>query len=205
MKFLVSGCSITQGAELNNGFANPENVKQSFSAYLAKRLDLELVNIALPGGSNEYIFHSIVDALEKHSDISNVLVVWTSPTRLYWKSHNRHFFVMPLWSSSMIDFNFKMHDARQGDVWITGDNKQIVDTLSGMHKFFVDNYFDVSELSIKTKHYDTCLQHLCQAKNIKYLGLDVSDITGCWDNQPRHPNAEEHKKISQFIFDKFYN
>jgi len=205
MKFLVSGCSITHGAELHNGFMSPENIKQSFSTALAKQLNLELINVALSGGSNEYIFHSVINALEQQNDIDRVLVVWTSHTRLYWKSHNRHYFVMPLWSSSMIDLeNFEMHDTQRGDVWITGDNRQIVDTLADMHKFFVDNYFDVNELSAKAKHYDTCLQHLCHAKNIKYLGLHVDDIANCWGRQPRHPNAEEHKKIAEFIFDKFY-
>ena len=58
-KLLVSGCSMTHGAELYNGFMHPENIKLSYSQHLANMLDCELINVALSAGSNEYIFHSI--------------------------------------------------------------------------------------------------------------------------------------------------
>ena len=204
-KLLVSGCSVTHGAELYNGFMSPENIKQSFSADLAKKLNLELINVALSGGSNEYIFHSIIDALENHQDIDRVLVVWTGPTRLYWKCNNRHYFILPSWASSMVDLeNFDMHDSQQNGVWITGDSDEIVQTLQHTHRFFVDHYFDNEESSKKMKHYDLCLTKLCSSLNIPYLSLNMSRIAWAWNNQPRHPTADEHLKISNYIYNTFY-
>lgn len=206
MKFLVSGCSFTHGAELVNGFMSPENIKQSFSAELATRLNLELVNVALSGGSNEYIFHSIINGIEKYPDVEKVLVVWTNWSRLYWKCNNRHYFMLPSWASSMIALeNLEMHDKQIGDLWVTGDNNQIVDTLLDAHKFFVDNYFDDTELLKKAANYELCLNNLCRQKNIHYSSLHANDIFKFLKVQPHHLTADEHKQAAQFIYNKFYN
>ena len=96
MKLLVSGCSVTHGAELHNGFMSTENIKQSFSAHLAEKLGLELINVALSGGSNEYIFHSAIQQIQQCSDISHVLIAWTSICRLCWKANGRYYFFLPI-------------------------------------------------------------------------------------------------------------
>lgn len=38
MKLLVSGCSVTHGYELYNGFMHPENIKLSYSQHLANNI-----------------------------------------------------------------------------------------------------------------------------------------------------------------------
>ena len=38
MKLLVSGCSVTHGCELYNGFMHPENIKLSYSQHLANNI-----------------------------------------------------------------------------------------------------------------------------------------------------------------------
>jgi hypothetical protein len=206
MKLLVSGCSITHGAELHNGFMSDENVKQSFSAHLAQQLDLQLVNVALSGGSNEYIFHSVVDAVTKHSDIAQVLVVWTSHLRLYWKAQGRHYFILPSWASSLIDLeNFVMHDKQKNNVWFTGDSDSIVDTLATSHKFFVEHYFDQTELLAKKTHYDLCLKQLCLNKNLSYRSLCIDDIFKFLNIRARHLTAEEHKITAKFLYEQYYS
>lgn len=206
MKLLVSGCSITHGAELHNGFMSNENIKQSFSAHLAKHLNLELINVALSGSSNEYIFHSVVDAITKHADITQVLVVWTFPSRLYWKSQARHYFVLPTWASSMIDLeNFVIHNKQKNNVWFTGDSDSIVDTLADSHKFFVEHYFDPAELLKKRTHYDLCLKQLCSNKSLSYHSLCVDDIFKFLNISPRHLTAEEHKHTAKFLYEQYYS
>jgi hypothetical protein len=85
MKLLVSGCSITHGAELYNNFMHPENIKKSYSAHLAKILDVDLINVAMSAASNEYIFHSLLEEIKKNNDLHSVIVMWTTSGRLYWK------------------------------------------------------------------------------------------------------------------------
>lgn len=206
MKLLVSGCSVTHGAELHTGFMSDKNVEQSFSAHLAKDLGLELINVALSGGSNEYIFHSVIDAITKHTDITQVLVVWTFPLRLHWKAQGRHYFILPSWASSMIDLeNFDMHDKRANNVWFTGDSDSIVDTLADSHKFFVEHYFDQSELLAKKTHYDLCLKQLCLNKSLSYHSLCVDDIFKFLNISPRHLTAEEHKSTAKFLYEQYYS
>ena len=206
MKLLVSGCSVTHGAELHNGFMSTENIKQSFSAHLAEKLGLELINVALSGGSNEYIFHSAIQQIQQCSDISHVLIAWTSICRLCWKANGRYYFFLPTWASSMKNLEqFKFHDRQSGMVWITGDNSEILDSLESSHKFFIEHYFDIKEMQNKTMHYNQAIEAICQIKGIKYHSITVDDIFNFLGSGAKHPNAVEHKKIAEFLYQTLYN
>lgn len=203
---LVSGCSITHGAELYNNFMHPNNIKLSFSQHLADRLKCNLLNVALSAGSNEYIFHSLMDNIDQQ-DIHSIIVLWTTTGRLYWKNKGRHYFFLGKFASSMIDpINFKMHDKRIGNCWFTGDNDDIVDKISDVHKFFVTDYFNNMEEQKKLIHYSKALISMCQTRNIKLISIDwnyISDI-GNWSEESRHPNANEHKQIADRIYRQYY-
>jgi hypothetical protein len=205
-KLLVSGCSITHGAELHNGFMHEENIKRSYSAYLSRALDTELVNIALSGASNEYIFHSIIDNLHTLDNIHSVVIMWTSPNRLYWKNQGRHWFMLPNWASSMQDpFNFKMHDRLVHGAWITGDNNQVVDELCNIYPFMVQNCFDHNEMTKKTVNYQQAIKAICDVKQIKLVQLNINDLLS---NQlmthMKHPSDSEHESIAKFILENYY-
>jgi hypothetical protein len=204
MKLLVSGCSMTHGAELYNNFMHPENIKLSYSQHLADRLNLELLNIALSASSNEYIFHSIIEELGKNNDIHSVVVMWTTTGRLYWKNKGRHYFFLGNFASSMIDpVNFEMHDLTVNDCWFTGDNDQIVSQISKFHKFVVTDYFDHNEETKKLKHYQTALKNICDNQNIKLIDIDW-DFAGIDYRRGKHPTKEEHKLIADKIYKVYY-
>lgn len=206
-KLLVSGCSITHGAELHNGFMHEENVKRSYSAYLARALDLELVNVALSGASNEYIFHSVMDNLQKLNDIHSVVVMWTSPLRLYWKHQDRHWFVLPNWASSMVDLvDFEMHDKQDNGAWFTGDNDQVLDDLTVVYPFLMKNYFDDKEMHKKSMNYKLAIQTYCDAKKIKLTQLNVSElVSNKLLSYVKHPTDSEHESIAKFILENYYH
>jgi hypothetical protein len=204
-KLLVSGCSITHGAELYNGFMHPENIKLSYSQHLANKLDCELINVALSAGSNEYIFHSIVDQIEKNNDIESVIIMWTTTGRLYWKCNNRHYFILGNFASSMVDLvNFEMYNKTVDDCWFTGDNDDILNKLAETHKFFVTDYFDRDEELSKLKNYSTVLRALCDQKKIKLVELTWKDIKEVWKIGQTHPTASEHEKIADLIYERYY-
>jgi hypothetical protein len=204
-KLLVSGCSITHGAELYNGFMHPENIKLSYSQHLANKLDCELINVALSAGSNEYIFHSIVDQIEKNNDIESVIIMWTTTGRLYWKCNNRHYFILGNFASSMVDLiDFKMCNKTVDDCWFTGDNDDILNKLAKTHKFFVTDYFDRDEELSKLKNYSTVLRALCDQKKIKLVELTWKDIKEVWKIGQTHPTASEHEKIADLIYERYY-
>jgi hypothetical protein len=205
-KLLVSGCSITHGAELHNGFMHEENVKRSYSAYLSRALDTELVNVALSGASNEYIFHSIMDHLHTVNNIHSVVVMWTSNERLYWKNQNRHWFVLPRWASSMVDLvNFEMHNKQEHGAWFTGDSDQVINDLSAVYPFLIQNYFDSQEMAKKTRNYRQAIQAHCDAKQIKLVELTIHDlIPNKLIPHTKHPSDSEHESIAKFILEKYY-
>ena len=169
-KLLVSGCSITHGAELHNGFMHEENVKRSYSAYLSRALDTDLVNVALSGASNEYIFHSIMDNLHSLDSIHSVVVMWTDHSRFYWKNNDRHWFIKINWGSSMVDLvDFRMHNRSEHGAWFSGDNDQVVDELVDVYPFFIRNFFDFQEMKKKTVNYRRAIKSVCDNKKIKLV------------------------------------
>jgi hypothetical protein len=204
-KLLVSGCSVTHGAELFNKFMHPENIKSSYSQHLADQLGCELVNVAMSAASNEYIFHSLIEEISKQQQIHSVIVMWTSTGRLHWKRNNRHYFFLGNFASSMIDpYNFKMHDKNFNDCWFTGDNNIIVDKIAEHHKFIVTDYFDNVEENKKLKHYSTALNSICSNQRIKLVELDWNFIDGSWQKQGRHPNFSEHQQVANKIYREYY-
>lgn len=204
---LVSGCSVTHGAELYNNFMHPENVKQSFSQHLANKLECELVNVALSASSNEYIFHSLVQSIQKLQDIHSVIVVWTGTGRAYWNTKGRHYFFLGNFASSMVDpVNFKMHDKSVNNCWFTGDNDFIVEKISEAHRFFVTDYFDHSRETNMLNDYKFALKEICKSLNIKLISLEWNNISiGDWLQCHRHPNANEHVQIADLIYKKYYD
>lgn len=207
---LVSGCSITHGTEIFNKFYHPKNIEGSFGQHLADRLNLNLLNVAMPAGSNEYIFHSIIQNINDQTD--SVIVVWTSTGRLYWQSNARHYFFFGNFASSTDDIlefstNEKlMHTARLDGCWYTGDSDEIVDHISKAHKFFVTDYFDHDYELQKLTDYRVALEAICKTKNIPLIQLSWDDIIdiGTWGKEERHPNLLEHKQIAEKIYKQYY-
>jgi hypothetical protein len=204
-KLLVSGCSVTHGAELYNQFMHPENVKLSYSQHLAEKLGYELINVALSASSNEYIFHSLIQKLKNNQEIVSVVVMWTTTGRLYWNNKGRHYFFSGNFASSMEDpVNFKMHDKQVNNCWFTGDCDEIVDRIAEYHKFIVTDYFDQSEELKKLSHYQMALKSICEVKKIKLIELTWDFIDGSWQEQGRHPNALEHRQTAEKIYKTYY-
>ena len=87
-RLVTFGCSYTYGQALpdcwiNNSYkiakAGPVPSKYAWPALLGKKLNLEVVNLSLPGSSNKKIWHKIVNATLYPDDI--VVVAWTHLSR----------------------------------------------------------------------------------------------------------------------------
>jgi hypothetical protein len=70
---LVNGCSFTTGEE--SPIAWP------------RKLDIDVVNIATAGASNDYILRSTVDFVDNNR-VDGVIIAWTSPNRI--EISNKH-------------------------------------------------------------------------------------------------------------------
>ena len=85
---LVGGCSFT--ANNFETLVHPEmdTSWQMWPQLLAKKLDMQLVNVAISGAGNEQIFSSILDTLQHHIDpkrVGLVLAAWTQCQRGSWQ------------------------------------------------------------------------------------------------------------------------
>ena len=217
---LVGGCSFTHGCETYNGFMHSKNVENSYSHHLAKQLDVDLINLALSGASNDYIFFSLASQLRKRdpSQIHSVIAAWTNVNRLTWRCQDRYWLYNAPWSTTsrslahdQLEFSDWGKNIEKGGVWFNVDDNQYLDSLMDTHKFFIDNYLcDTDELNEKLFSYSESLRAMCQTRNIKLIELQVygisSEFSGYRIKTPhnKHPTAQEHEKIAQELYQEFY-
>ena len=218
-KLIVTGCSVTHGTELVDNYS-PENIRLSYSQVIADKLNCDLVNVALPGGSNEYIFHSALECLSKYSDIHSLIVAWTFPDRLHWYYGGRHWFFNPSWGSTSRRLSNNMHVKKINGVTITSDIECYLDTVELQHRILVDHYFTDNNLTTdhlneKTKHYSQALSAVCHSRQIQLIEVDAAmnyfldvfrfeSLGLSYIREQRHPNKEEHRIIAEKILETYY-
>jgi hypothetical protein len=83
---LINGCSHSAGSEIEgSGIGEGDyNRAQCFGAQLARRLDCKYSNLAVPGGSNDYIARSTLYWILENQDLAKdtlFLIHWTGSTR----------------------------------------------------------------------------------------------------------------------------
>ena len=94
MKRIVSfGCSHTFG----EGVIDPE--VNSWPAILGTKLNIPVLNLGIPGGSNRYIQHKVFNADLNKDD--TVIILWTYPDRYhFFESKDKHTGLINIWSES---------------------------------------------------------------------------------------------------------
>lgn len=209
MRLLVSGCSVTHGAELDAGFMSKHNIELSYSQHLADRLGLENTNVAMSAGSNAYIFNSLLENIYKYNDIHSVIAMWTTPYRFYHRHNLRHFLIR---GNSVVSFENpedadKIKFNKRGCHY-TGDNQEVLDKLSKYHEFFVDYGFDDAHHHSRTLWvYKKALQDICNQRDLKFIDLSwyIEPLKDALSGkEKRHPNAQEHKAVADWIYNKYY-
>ena len=220
---LASGCSITHGTDLVHPFYHVDNLVDAYPALIAREQGLQPCNLAMPGASNQYIFHSLVEQIRQADhDISLVIVAWTFNDRLYWqqtfldRSAPRHWFFTPRWACSVQDFTSSGSYQRDfGSVYATSDSEPLLEDLKDMHKNIARYYFNDDlyrgHLNDAVVHYSHILEILCAAKRIKFIQVDAAknyrlktlwrfeDLGLDYLTRGEHPNVQEHRAIADHI------
>ena len=222
---LVSGCSFTHGCEIYNSFMHPKNVQGSYSQIIADKLGLVLKNVALSGGSNDWIFLSVMEQIRKLDNINSVIVAWTGLPRLTWTHRERFWMMCGPWATSVkrisadgMEFPDWKRNIKEGGVWYNTDDLECLETLKKHHKLFVEHYLDDHDaLKEKLLTYSLALRSTCESQGIKFVELAAyqdAKIPGAhyigdgkpWREKLRHchPDLEDHKNIAEEILNKFY-
>jgi hypothetical protein len=200
-----------------------ENVKGSYSQIIADELNLDLKNVALSGGSNDWIFLSLIEQLRKINNIHSVIVAWTGLSRFTWTYKERFWMMNGPWATSIkrttpsnMEFSDWAQNVEQDGVWFNTDDVNCLEALKMHHRLFVENYLDdFKGLREKLLSYSVALNAVCESKNIKLVELAAFNdaaIPGTyyfsskekWRAGKHHPTAEEHRLIAKEILNKFY-
>lgn len=217
------GCSVTHGSDLATVNASEENVMGSYPVKIAQALNLECENWAIPGNSNENIFHNFMDTIPNTDpdDIAFVIVGWTSPIRELWKCDGRTWHFIPGWCASLIDITkpfTKVRDPKprwtEINPRMVSDGEEYLDLLESQYEFLAKYKWDLTEYTKKRLNFIRSVRSYCVTKNIKLIetqwydsipGIEI-DLTsvGPWHNELRHPNKDEHIAIAEMII-KHYN
>jgi hypothetical protein len=220
MTIYAFGCSVTHGTETVTAEASEENIIHSYPARIAVKLGLECENYAIPGNSNEYIFHNFMEVIPKATDIDFVIIGWTSPIREVWYAHGRHWMLLPCWCSTTEDitkppmYAIKTEPScNELDPQIICDKQDYLDELKQLHKLLTLYKWDEAEYLKNRQHYITAVRFYCQANNIKLIettwyhdicGVDINlTSVSPWFNEFRHPNIQEHDEFARLIIDHY--
>jgi hypothetical protein len=217
---IVSGCSIAHGCETYNGFMHDKNIENSFGQHLANRLECDLANVALSGGSNDHVFFSTMQEIEKRNNIHSIIVSWTSLNRLSWTHGNRHWMFSANWATSIEKFSSGFADWKRNiqhnHCWYNSDIPEHIETLKTQHSFFLDNYLDDDATLVqKLKCYSKSLNAVCQQLGLRLIEITPFDLADAipayryaqdqpWMDQGRHPTVQEHILIADELFNKYY-
>jgi hypothetical protein len=111
MTLLVNGCSFSYGDELQN----PE--EERYSTHLGKLLDIDVINKAWPGSSNERIWRTTKEQLFEDRNITKCLILWSDVARVE-NIHLDSHLISHEWDMPRPDPFFQFSPARLGsDPW----------------------------------------------------------------------------------------
>ena len=202
------GCSYTHGSELVTNGQDPANTKFAFPNIVANRLNVDHKNLALPGASNEYIFHTALDTVYSNNN-PIVLVCWSNTVRETWSQYDSTFTFNINYGAENLPYEkrvkYRFHYDEETNVG--SYKKENIKDLNRYLEFFKKYKSDTGYYDKKLKNYSNVLNDLCTAKNIKFLELQFGSLLECfdisllgtWYPEVRHPNLEEHRQIAENI------
>lgn len=218
MTVLAFGCSVTHGAELAHPYQHDDNTIGSYPQLVANYLTVDCVNYAVCGISNEGIFHKVLDTISKYSEITTVIVGWTSDLREYWKCDGRDWFIIPSWCATTRDGTLPyVKDYSDTDInlhpRVCVDDITYTQPLSDLYKLTVKYKFDAVEYDQKKQHYVEMVRLYCKDHTIKLIETtsmtpvdDISihiDNIGTWRKTLGHPTANDHQMIAKQIIEQY--
>lgn len=162
------GCSHTSGSELYNGVSeHPENRKLAYPKKIADKLGMDYINIAINGGSNDYIFRSTIEFINNNlRDIQNYrfLIGWTSSLRIELRFHDEddHIFFR--------HYDMDFYDKKYIPITSGLTHDQVEDRgIRGIVKKHNVDLLDYVLCTDKFANYAFSLQSIFELYNIKYF------------------------------------
>ena len=84
---LTSGCSFTDQNFMSDFHPDMDTNWPMWPQLLAKKLDMNYINLGQSGAGNEYIYFSLLDEIVKRDNIGLVIAGWTQSQRKDWRKN----------------------------------------------------------------------------------------------------------------------
>jgi len=164
---VASGCSHTDPNFSSQWHRDLDTSWDKWPAIFGKKHGYEVINVAESGSGNDYIFRSVINAVNENPNTKLVLVLWSGWDRfqIYRKRIN------PL--SAVY--------ARPGY------NETKDNAMYNLSKIVLDNYWDLNSIFNNNIFYMWTLQDFLKRRNIKYIfAQGVRPIVYKWEvNLPK--------------------
>jgi hypothetical protein len=200
MKSLIVGCSSTHGSETASPVYDIANTKHSWANLLSTQLGYEPDNQAIPGNSNQAIFHL---AMEKLQDYDLLIVGWSGLARESWVHNNKNYFFNARWACCVDDISLNdIYVKESCESTVVSDQEHLLKTLDIHRRFLIEHKFDLDQMRRKVYHYRTCLQTMCKSLGVRYI--DANIIEKIFHDVPslilgRHPDIQEHQQFAALM------
>jgi hypothetical protein len=197
MKSLIVGCSSTHGSDTASAVYDIRNTQYSWANLLSQQLGYEPDNQAIPGNSNQAIFHT---AIEKLTEYNLLIVGWTGLARESWHYENSNYFFTPNWACSVEDISMKdVYVKKHQEITAVSDREYMLDVLCNQWQFLFLHKMDKKEQLKKVIDYRTALRAVCQQAGVRYIDANIVETiftdTLTMRTKQGHPTIQEHKKF----------
>jgi hypothetical protein len=90
-KLIVSGCSYTVKDYISSAHPEMDCSWPKWPEMLAKKLNMEIVNLAFNGAGNRFILQTLLEAIERtpKEEIGMVIAAWSQANRDDWQEYHR--------------------------------------------------------------------------------------------------------------------
>ncbi len=111
-KLIVSGCSYTATDYRSSAHPEMDCSWPKWPQLLAKKLDMQLVNLAFNGAGNRFILQTLLEAIERtpKEEIGMVMAAWSQANRDDWQEYHRR-------GPKLIPIKFKNERFVRGFEW----------------------------------------------------------------------------------------
>ena len=191
---LVSGCSFT-----DENFISPIHPKMDCSwpkwpEVLAKKLDMEYINLAKNGGGNEYIYSTILEYILQTKDKSQIGLVMPAWTQCQRKDYE---LFAPLSIKSLTQ-NKVYEKSFDPGYW----SRKYPQGFWKSMRF--DTHGEIFGWVKKSLRYMISLQIVCERYNIPYKQFQMLNLFDGWIRGLRKTDAEVIKNKNNPVFNLYY-
>lgn len=211
----INGSTLTNQTRLETEEIEIYRNTHNWPAQLGKKLNAEVINLGLPGSSNDYISRSILEWINynyefvKNNSAQLVFIVGlTSPNRTEFILGDNHWWTqfIPTSPNELVETYYKHLQNNNTDLYSTWKNifmlQQTFVNLKIKHVFFsCYQPFLSGNLDLNTIKYFT---NMIETKNL-FKAVMYEYCSGC-EQAPRFHFLEEgHKKWAEYLYQELQN